>query len=135
MSKLGNEFIYLVKYAGSGVISTFIGFAIIFALIWQGVQPVAANFIGYSAGLVLGFIFSKKFVFISGGNAVIELVRYLVAFIISYLINLLTLSIALHIIYINQYLAQIISAIAYTICMYILTRLFVYKKSDLNIAA
>lgn len=123
-----NEITYLTRYAGSGIINTIIGFIIIFSAMLIGFSPVTSNFMGYFVGFFLGFILSKKVVFISNGNYVIESFRYLAAFIISFLFNLLILQILLTFDMI-VILAQLLAAVGYTSLMYLLTRLFVFRKA------
>jgi putative flippase GtrA len=124
-SEWRKEAAYLTRYAGSGVINTIVGFIVIFSAMALGVSPLISNVAGYAVGFVLGFVLSKKFVFRSNGHFVAESVRYLLAFVISFLFNLLILRLALS--YINAVVSQVVAAASYTLLMYILTRLFVFK--------
>jgi putative flippase GtrA len=122
-----NEVKRLTRYAGSGVINTIIGFIVIFSAMALGISPMISNVAGYAVGLMLGFVFSKKFVFRSNGHFVTESVRYVVAFIISFLLNLLVLRIAL--IYSNYHVvaSQVAAGASYTILMYVLARIYVFR--------
>jgi putative flippase GtrA len=120
-----NEAIYLSRYAGSGVINTIIGFLVIFSSMALGCSPLLSNVAGYAVGFILGFVFSKKFVFRSNGHLVTEGVRYLLVFIVSFLLNLLVLHWTLF--YMNAVVSQLVAAATYTFLMYTLTRLFVFK--------
>ena len=117
---------YLARYTGSGLINTVVGFFVILSAMAVGFSPVIANVAGYAVGFILGFVLSKKFVFRSDGHFVNESIRYLLAFVVSFFLNLLVLHLAIADLNINAVFSQFIAAIAYTGCMYILTRFFVF---------
>lgn len=124
------EAAYLVRYAGSGVINTIVGFIVIFSAMALSFSPMVSNVAGYAVGFTLGFVLSKKFVFRSNGHFVAESVRYLAAFIISFLINLLVLRLGLIYLNLHAVLAQVVAAISYTLTMYVMTRLFVFGSRE-----
>jgi putative flippase GtrA len=86
---------YFGRYAGSGVLNTVAGFFIIFLIIGLSTSPIVANVADNIAGLVLGFLLTKKIVFRSEGNFTSEGFRYLCVFFTSFMLNLLTLRIVL----------------------------------------
>ncbi len=122
-----SEFIYLSRYAGSGVLNTLVGFAVIFLLMGLGLSPTLSNVGGYLVGLVFGFFVAKKIVFRSEGHVTTEGVRYLAAFLISFIMNLLVLQMALLALHWNAIPAQLLAAATYTIIMYLLSRWLVFK--------
>ncbi len=122
------ETTYITRYAGSGLINTIIGFMVIFFAMALGFSPMVSNIAGYTAGFILGFVLSKKFVFRSNGHFVAESIRYLLAFLAAFLCNLLVLRLALDVFRLNAYSAQIAAASCYTVFMYLLTRLFVFSQ-------
>lgn len=124
------EAAYLTRYAGSGIINTIVGFAVIFLAMSIGFSPIVSNVAGYAVGFVLGFVLSKKFVFRSNGHFVAESIRYMVAFIISFLFNLFILHFVLDMLNFNAYVAQVAAAASYTLFMYILTRGFVFRPGS-----
>lgn len=126
MSSWRGETAYLSRYAGSGVLNTVTGFAVIFLLMWLGVSPFIANICGYLVGLVLGFVVSRKFVFRSGGRLAAESMRYLAAFLACVALNLLVLRLALNHLHWNAIPAQLLAAMTYTTLMYLLTRWLVF---------
>lgn len=123
------EAVYLVRYAGSGVLNTLAGFSVIFLLMGLGVTPLLANIGGFAVGFVLGFVVSRRFVFRSNGHFVEESLRYLAAFCVCFMLNLLVLSLSLAALAIPAVLAQVMAAATYTGSMYLLTRLYVFRKS------
>lgn len=123
------ELLYIVRHTGSGVINTIVGFIVIFSAMGLGFSPVASNVAGYSVGFIFGFVLSKKFVFRSNGHFVIESIRYLIAFVISFLFNLLVLQLTLMYLHFHVVPSQITASVAYTLLMYILTRLFVFNTT------
>lgn len=126
MSRWHTESVYLGRYVGSGSLNTMNGFAVIFSLMWLGVSPFWANVAGYTVGFILGFVLSKKFVFLSNGHFVAESFRYLIAFVISFLVNFLVLCLSLNAMKLHVVAAQVVAAGSYTLLMYLLTRLFVF---------
>jgi len=120
------EVAYLTRYAGNGLINTFIGLIIIFSAMAMGFSPIVSNISGYVAGFTLGFVLSKKFVFRSNGHIVPESVRYLFAFIFSFISNLLVLRLAMIYFEFHVVTSQVLAAMAYTLLMYIMTRFFVF---------
>ncbi len=129
---LWKEIDYLTRYAGSGVVNTLVGFAVIFSAMALGISPVISNIAGYAVGFILGFVLSKKFVFRSDGHFVTESVRYLIAFALSFLFNLLVLRFALLYLHLHAMVSQVLSAVSYTLLMYLLTRLFVFGTAKPN---
>ena len=127
MSSWRSESAYLGRYAGSGVLNTLAGFSVIFLLMTLGVSPLLANIGGYLFGLILGFVVSKKLVFRTEGHITSESLRYLAAFLFCFALNLFVLQFALNVLHWNASLAQLLAAAAYTVIMYLLTRLLVFR--------
>lgn len=126
MSKWQTEVRLLARFLSSGVVNTFLGFAIIFALMAVGVQPLWANFAGYATGFVLGFVLSRNFVFRSNGRFVTQSLRYLMSFAMCFVLNLLVLQAGLQ--HMAAIPAQILASAAYTASMFLLARLWVYRN-------
>ncbi|MSP53879.1 MAG: GtrA family protein [Gammaproteobacteria bacterium] len=118
---------YVTRYAGSGFFNTILGFITIFSTMALGVSPLLSNVAGYVVGFFLGFVLSKRFVFMANGNFISESVRYLVAFMVAFLCNLTVLAVALEKFTVAPYLAQLGAAVIYTTLMYIFTRYFVFR--------
>jgi putative flippase GtrA len=127
MSKWQTESAYFGRYAGSGALNTLVGFSVIFILMALGVSPILANVGGYLFGLILGFLLSKKLVFRSNGHFATEIIRYLAAFLFCFVVNLLVLQLTLDFLRWNATFCQLLAAAAYTVTMYLLTRLLVFR--------
>lgn len=132
MSDWLSEVTYITRYAGSGIVNSIVGFTVIISATALGFSPIISNVFGYAVGFILGFVLSRKFVFRTNGQYIVESVRYLIAFVFSFLINLLVLRLAL--IYLNHHtlFSQLAAIASYTVVMYILTRYFVFnaRKSE-----
>ena len=124
---LWRESVYLTRHAGAGIVNTLVGFAVIFSAMHLGLSPLLSNVAGYAVGFVLGFVISKKFVFRSNGHLVTESILYLIAFAISFGFNLLVLQVALMYFNLDVISSQIVAAVAFTLLMYLLSRLLVYR--------
>jgi putative flippase GtrA len=115
---------------GSGVLNTVVGFATIFLLMRLGVPALVANVAGYAVGLVLGFVVSKKLVFRTGSPASKEATRYLAAFALAFVANFAVVAAVLRLTALNSYVVQALGAGTYTVCMYLLSRHFVFRAAN-----
>jgi len=85
------------RFLSVGVLNTALGYAVIFACMFAGVDPIVSNAIGYAAGLVASFALSKLWVFRSPGRGTHEAARYVVAFGAAYSANVAALWLALEV--------------------------------------
>ena len=129
MNDWNKEILILTRYAGSGLVNSLVGLTCIFSAMAIGFSPTSSNFIGYGVGFLLGFIFSKKFVFRSNGDSVGEGVRYLLYFVSCFFCNLLMLQLALYF-DVNVVVSQLIAAVTYTSLMYLSSRLFIFNAKS-----
>jgi putative flippase GtrA len=121
-----SEFAILVRYCGSGVVNTVIGFTVIFGLMALGVGPFSSNVLGYAAGLCAGFYLARRFVFYSDGDLFSQGWRYIAAFAGSYAVNLLVLYVCTTQLAIGKYLSQVLASGTYLGLMYPLSRWIVF---------
>ncbi len=124
-----HEILLLSRYAGIGVLNTAVSFACIFSSMAIGFSTISSNAIGYGVGFLLGLVFSKKFVFFSNGNFLVEGIRYLFCFVFCFLCNLLILQLALHV-GVHPVISQFIAAISFSIFMYLSSRLFIFNTTS-----
>jgi putative flippase GtrA len=123
----GPELAYIVRYAGSGLVNTAVGFFVIGLAMIFGLSPIMSNITGYAVGFFFGFILSKRFVFRSDGRYVTESFRYVIAFVVSFVLNLIVLRIMTTQLGFNAIVSQLVATATYTVLMFALTRFFVFR--------
>lgn len=114
-----------IRYNAVGVVNTLVGFSIIFGLMFLGIDPTVSNAIGYGVGGVLSFYLNKKYTFQSTGNAIKQALYFFMVLGVSYLLNFMTLQFLLP--RTDAYIAQLISAVVYTLSSFILAKRIVFK--------
>lgn len=85
----------VTRFLSVGVVNTALGYAVIFACMFAGLNPIVSNAVGYATGLSASFILSKFWVFQSPGRGRHEASRYIVAFGVAYIANVSALWLAL----------------------------------------
>lgn len=117
-----------ILYCLVGVINTLIGFGVIFLLIFLGILPEVANLLGYCVGIICSFFLNNAITF---SQTRVEKKRGLPKFILSmgvaYLVNLIVLSVSYRFFGINIYFAQIFAGASYTLCGFLMSKIFVWK--------
>src|SRR5215467_6101265 len=111
-----------------GVANTLAGLTVVYlAKLLLGFGDFAANASGYACGLAIGYLLNSTWTFdYRGGNAA-AIGRFLLAFLAAYAANLLTVWTAIHHLHLNGYLAQTLGIVPYTVCFYLLSKLFVFR--------
>ncbi|WP_305862926.1 GtrA family protein [Helicobacter cholecystus] len=116
-------------YCCVGMINTCIGFGAIFLLVFAGVVPELANFLGYCLGIVCSFFLNNALTFSQTQISKLKgLSKFILSMGIAYLINLGVLFVGYRILGINVYIAQIIAGVSYTLCGFILSKWFVWRE-------
>ena len=128
MSNWRSEAKLTLRYALVGLINSAVGFSVILALTWAGMAPVAANVLGYAAGLTVGFVLSRSYVFRSRARPRAEILRYLAAFAFSYLLNLSILVCATRYTTLPPIAAQLAAIAGYVMAMFVCSRFYVFSK-------
>ena len=108
-----------------GIVNTLVGFSIIFSLMFFGVSATWSNVIGYAIGAIFSYFLNKKYTFKSKENNPSQAIKFFTVLLISYGLNFITLQGLLS--STNPYLAQLISAIVYTLSSFLLAKFFVFK--------
>ncbi len=127
MSKIKKEFKLIYKFSLVGAFNTLIGFAIMFTLMFFGLEPYLSNAICYIVCFFLSFFLGKYFIFcIKTSKRSSELIRFTLAFACAYLFNLIVLKALLYA-HTNPYISQIFAGIVYAGVSYILSRKWVFK--------
>ena len=118
----------LVRFIIIGGVNTLFCLATIFsAKFFFKFGDFIANLLGYSIGIVTSFLLNRAWSFQHSGAIFSTALRFLYAVLASYLVNLVTVYIALNYVLLNGYLAQIFGMVAYTIALFILSKIFVFK--------
>jgi len=124
---LKNEIMLNVRYGIAGILNGFVGVARSWMLTMIGMAPIAANFIGFSAGVVFAFFVARRFVFKSDDHINAESVRYMSAFGVCYLINIAVLQMCVSVFLLNAMLSQGIAVSSYVVSMYLASRFFIFR--------
>ena len=130
MWKWRNEVLLNSRYAAAGIVNSAVGLATIWGLTSLGAHPVIANFLGYAAGLSIGFLGARTYVFRSKGHLTPEAVRYLVTFFLCYVINLATLHACLSFYAMDPLPSQGLAVSSYAVSMYLCARFFVFSRKS-----
>lgn len=114
------------RFSLAGVVNSLVGYVVIYAAMWLGLNPVWANVAGYGVGLLVAYQLSLRFVFRRSGPDSARVVRFLVTFGVAYLLNLLVLRVSLAS-GIHPYIAQVVAAVPYLTCMFLLSHFWVFR--------
>ena len=120
-------FFQFIRYNLVGIVNTIAGFSIIFLLMFVGVGATASNAIGYAIGSILSFYLNSRYTFKSTQTNKSQIVKFFAILGVSYILNFFTLEYLLD--FLNPYIAQIGSAIVYTVSSFIMVKFIVFKDS------
>jgi putative flippase GtrA len=128
----------IARFGLAGLINTVIGFAVIALLDpGLGVAPALANAAGYAVGVVAGFLLNRRFVFRSRTGLPAAGRRYLAAAAGAFALNqgvLRLAGMALGDSATRHLIAQGMAMAVYSVALFVLCRLWVFK-ADANSAA
>lgn len=129
----------LLRYGLVGVLNTALGFSVIVALdLGFGMAPAIANACGYAAGFLVGFLLNRAFVFRSQGPIHATGLRYLVAVLAAFMLNQAVLRAAGLMLgrgKLEHLLAQGLAMGCYTLGLFLLCRLWVFKGAERPLTA
>ncbi len=95
-----------------------------------GLSATLSNAIGYFFGAILSYYLNSKYTFKSKENKKSEALKFFMVLGVSYLLNFMSLQLLLTLT--NPYLAQLFSAVIYTLSSFILAKLFVFNDWNLQ---
>lgn len=121
--------ISFVKFNIIGILNTIVGYLIIFICMYFGLGPNVSNAVGYAVGLTASYCLNRRWSFASSNPITEELPKFLTVFLMCYLLNLAVLNICIDIFHISSYISQLISGLLYSVLFFMLSKLFVFKKS------
>ena len=113
-----------LKYNIVGIANTLVGFSIVFLLMFSGVSPIKSNVIGYTIGSILSYYLNSRYTFDAKSYSTKQVIKFFIVLLVAYFLNYLTLQWMLG--EVNPYLAQLVSAIVYTVSSFLLMRGFVF---------
>lgn len=126
--KITHDLNRLFKFSLVGASNTLLSLLTIYGLMSIKVNYLTANIIGYAVGLINSFIWNRLWVFQSkNGKIVNQLILFLSVFILCYIVQVGILYFFVQKLYINKYLAQLLSMVVYTLLNYILNKQITFK--------
>jgi putative flippase GtrA len=118
----------LGRFLSVGVLNMVVGLLVIYACKWFfHANDVAANAIGYAAGLTTSFTLNSRWTFAYRGPQVPALIKFLVVALAAYGMNLLTVLMLIRHVGVNGYLAQALGIPAYTLTTYLASKFIVFR--------
>jgi putative flippase GtrA len=114
------------RFSLTGILNTAVGFLVIFACMFAGLNPLISNVVGYAAGLILSFALQRGWVFRDQSSLSQQVRRYAASVTVAYLCNLAMLWSLLGL-KMSPYVAQIFSATTYTILLFLLSSNWVFR--------
>jgi putative flippase GtrA len=118
----------LGRFLSVGVLNMIVGLAVIYACKWFfGANDVAANAIGYAAGLTTSFALNSRWTFAYRGPRWPALIKFLLVALLAYGMNLLAVILAIHVLGLNGYLAQLLGIPPYTVTTYLASKFIVFR--------
>jgi putative flippase GtrA len=118
----------LGRFLSVGVLNMVVGLLVIYACKWFfGANDVAANAIGYAAGLTTSFTLNSRWTFTYRGPQLPALVKFLGVALVAYGMNLLTVLVLIHHAGVNAYVAQALGIPAYTLTTYLASKFIVFR--------
>ena len=119
-----------LKYLMVGAVNTVAGFAVIvLCLEILHFRPVAANAIGFAAGLVISFLLNRSLSFHSSVPIGPGLARFAAVAAAGYLLNLIVLLAGEEVLHLGTYPSQILGVFTYVLVVFFASRKLVYGDS------
>ncbi len=113
-----------------GIINTIFGYSIIFfSMFILKLNYLISNSLGYFFGLILSFFLNKYFNFKTASKHLMEFSKFILAFITSFGLNSVVLYCSVEIFHIEKVVAIIIAGISYSICFFLISKFFVFRKT------
>lgn len=113
-----------------GVANTAIGFSVIaLAQVVFGLHAVAANMLGYAAGLTNSYLMNRVFTFRGATHSTGVMLRFLLAFAVAYATNMAVLLTGLRVSPDAALLWQGLAMVSYTIVFFMISKLYVFRSS------
>jgi putative flippase GtrA len=122
------QFPQLGRFLSVGVLNMVVGLLVIYACKWFfNANDVAANAIGYAAGLTTSFTLNSRWTFDYRGPQLPALAKFLAVALVAYGMNLLTVLLLIHRVGVDAYLAQALGIPAYTLTSFLASKYIVFR--------
>lgn len=126
----------IINYLIVGGLTTVVSLVVYYGLVLtvldpnQAVQLQVANVVSWVAAVAFAFITNRKFVFKSKNkNVKKEMVSFVSSRVLTLLMDMGIMFLTVTVLKMNDKIAKLISQVVITIANYILSKLFVFKKS------
>lgn len=120
----------VLRFGLAGLANSAVGWGVIFAGLWAGMNGPAANAAGFGVGLILSFTLNRRYVFgVTGAVRGREVARFLAAFALAYGANLAVLFAAQEVLGKDSALAQLPAIGAYIVIFFLLSQFVVFKPA------
>jgi putative flippase GtrA len=115
------------RFVSVGLLNTIVGLAVIYAakLLLQ-LGDAAANALGYSVGILLGFALNSRWTFAYRGASLPAFARFALTTCVAYVVNLATVLVAIRG-GLDSYVAQALGVVPYTVTTFIASKYFVFR--------
>lgn len=124
-----------VRFVLVGVLNTLSGLGVIYALkLLLSMNDVAANFVGYSVGLLIGYVLNARWTFSFRGPLSAAAGRFALLILVAYLTNLAAVGVALRLFDWNGYLAQAAGVLPYAAVTYFGAKYLVFRAAPAGAA-
>jgi len=126
----------ILRFGLVGAANTALGLGITSALdLGLHINPQIANAMGYAAGMVLSYVLSRVFVFRRAAEGELTAPKFVAALAVAFAVNqlvLLTMGRALGPSQLMHFAAQVLAMASYTAVNFVLCRLWVFRKTQMN---
>lgn len=122
------NFAQLVRFLSVGMLNGLISLFVIYAC--KGffhAGDVAANAIGYAAGLINSFTLNSRWTFAYRGHQLPALIKFLLVAAVAYAMNLLTVLVSIDYLSVNGYIAQVLGIPPYVLTSYLASKFIVFR--------
>ena len=119
----------LGRFLSVGALNMVVGLLVIYACKWLfQANDVAANAIGYAAGLITSFTLNSRWTFAYRGPQREAFIKFLLVALVAYGMNLAVVMLLIHQAGMNSYLAQAVGIPVYTVVSYFSSKYFVFRS-------
>lgn len=123
-------YVQVFRFLLVGCINTLAGLTAIYGLMyWTNLNPMTANAIGFIIGVVISYSLNKGWTFESKATLSSAIPKYILSVVLCYGANISALSLLIYAFNTNIYAAQLGGIATYTVLMFIICRLFVFRSA------